>query len=152
MSDLIDREALLEVINHSFIIPILKMNLRPEHEAVLKIRKIIMDMPTAFKREESRMGDLISREDLLGTQRLLMTDVIKNNPAAKFVLEQVLFDIEHADTAFDKEKVIKELKALKMMCFLTIANTGDEKLDCAYINVGNALDKAIEIVEEGGTE
>lgn len=56
------------------------------------------------------MSDLICREDLLGTEQLLMTDVIKNNPAAKFVLEQVLFDIEHADTAFDKEKVIKELQ------------------------------------------
>ena len=46
--DLISRKALLEVIDISFIIPILKMNLRPEHEAVLKIREIIMNMPTAF--------------------------------------------------------------------------------------------------------
>lgn len=50
--DLISREALLEVIDISFIIPILKMNLRPEHEAVLKIREIIMNMPTAFDKEK----------------------------------------------------------------------------------------------------
>ena len=50
--DLIGRKALLEVIDISFIIPILKMNLRPEHEAVLKIREIIMNMPTAFDKEK----------------------------------------------------------------------------------------------------
>ena len=50
--DLISRESLLEVIDISFIIPILKMNLRPEHEAVLKIREIIMNMPTAFDKEK----------------------------------------------------------------------------------------------------
>ena len=50
--DLISRKALLEVIDISFIIPILKMNLRPEHEAVLKIREIIMKMPTAFDKEK----------------------------------------------------------------------------------------------------
>ena len=50
--DLISRKALLEVIDISFIIPILKMNLRPEHEAVLKIREIIMNMPTAFNKEK----------------------------------------------------------------------------------------------------
>ena len=50
--DLINRKALLEVIDISFIIPILKMNLRPEHEAVLKIREIIMKMPTAVDKEK----------------------------------------------------------------------------------------------------
>lgn len=51
-NDLINRKAVLEVIDISFIIPILKMNLRPEHEAVLKIREIIMNMPTAFDKEK----------------------------------------------------------------------------------------------------
>ena len=50
--DLISRKALLEVIDISFIIPILKMNLRPEHEAVLKIREIIMNIPTVFDKEK----------------------------------------------------------------------------------------------------
>lgn len=45
--------------------------------------------------------------------------------------------------------VVEELKKLKMRYFLTIANTGDEKSDFAYENVGNALDKAIEIVKAG---
>lgn len=46
--------------------------------------------------------------------------------------------------------VVKELEELKMRYFLTIANTGDEKSDFAYENVGNELDKAIEIVKHGG--
>ena len=45
------------------------------------------------------------------------------------------------------EKIIEKLEEEKMSYFLTIANTGDEKLDCAYGQVGNALDKAIEIVK-----
>ena len=45
--------------------------------------------------------------------------------------------------------VVDELKELKMRYFITIANTGDEKSDFAYENVGNALDKAIEIVKQG---
>ena len=45
--------------------------------------------------------------------------------------------------------VVEELEELKMRYFLTISNTGDEKSDFAYENVGNALDKAIEIVKEG---
>lgn len=47
------------------------------------------------------------------------------------------------------KEVVKELKELKMIYFITIANTGDEKSDFAYLNVGNALDKAIEIVKQG---
>ena len=47
------------------------------------------------------------------------------------------------------EKIIEKLEELKMRYFLTIANTGDEKSDFAYENVGNALDKAIEIVKQG---
>ena len=46
------------------------------------------------------------------------------------------------------EKIIEKLEEEKMSYFLTIANTGDEKLDCAYEQVGDALDKAIEIVKQ----
>lgn len=60
--------------------------------------------------------------------------------------------INNQPTAFDVDKVIEQLKALKMRYYLTIANTGDEKLDIAYENVGNVLDRAVEIVKEGGVE
>ena len=46
------------------------------------------------------------------------------------------------------EKIIEKLEEEKMSYFLTIANTGDEKLDYTYEKVGNALDKAIEIVKQ----
>ena len=46
------------------------------------------------------------------------------------------------------DKIIEKLEEEKMSYFLTIANTGDEKLDCADEQVGYALDKAIEIVKQ----
>ena len=46
------------------------------------------------------------------------------------------------------EKIIEKLEEEKMSYFLTIANTGDEKLDYAYEHTGDALDKAIEIVKQ----
>ena len=58
--------------------------------------------------------------------------------------------ISEQPTAYDIDKVIEELKELKMRYFLTIANTGDEKSDFAYDNVRNALDKAIEIAKHDG--
>ena len=60
--------------------------------------------------------------------------------------------IDDQPTAFDVDKVLKQLKDLKAMYWFSIANTGDKKLDVAYENVGNALDEAIEIVKGGGVE
>jgi hypothetical protein len=60
--------------------------------------------------------------------------------------------IDEQPTAFDVDKVSKQLKDLKAMYWFSIANTGDKKLDVAYENVGNALDRAIEIVKGGGVE
>ena len=50
------------------------------------------------------------------------------------------------------EKIIEKLEGKRLSYFLTIANTGDEKLDCAYEHVGDALDKAIEIVKQEAEE
>ncbi len=60
--------------------------------------------------------------------------------------------IDEQPTVFDVDKVVEQLKDLKAMYWFSIANTGDKKLDVAYENVGNALDKAIEIVKGGGVE
>ena len=60
--------------------------------------------------------------------------------------------INRQPTAFDVDKVVEQLKALKMRYFLTIANTGDADKDCAYKNIANTIDKAIEIIKEGGVE
>ena len=50
-NDLISRKALLTEIANSFLIPILKMNLKPEHMTIIKIEEIIKNMPTAFDKE-----------------------------------------------------------------------------------------------------
>ena len=55
-------------------------------------------------------------------------------------------------TSFDVEKVVRELRELKMHYYLTIANTGDADKDCAYLNTANAIDRAIEIVKRGGRD
>nr|DAH94706.1 MAG TPA: hypothetical protein [Caudoviricetes sp.] len=60
--------------------------------------------------------------------------------------------IDEQPTVFDVDKVMEQLKDLKAMYWFSIANTGNKKLDVAYENVGNALDRAIEIVKGGGVE
>lgn len=64
----------------------------------------------------------------------------------------ILEKIDEQPTAFDVDKIAKQLKDLKAMYWFSIANTGDEKLDFAYEKVGNALDKAIDIVKRGGVK
>ena len=88
-------------------------------------------------------NDLISRKVLLGTERLLMTDIVENNPTAKYILEQVLFDIENAPTAFDKEMVIKELEYDKEI---------SQKYSTGLKEQGHieAFDEAISIIKKGG--
>lgn len=64
----------------------------------------------------------------------------------------MLMEIEEQPTAYDVEAVVKELEYLKMRYYFTIANTGDADKDCAYLNIANAIDKAIEIVKRGGRD
>ena len=104
------------------------------------------------------LGDLISRKDLLGTERLLMTDIVENNEVAKYILEQVLYDIEHAPTAFDKEKVIEELVELRQKEY----SDSDEEIEIIdgeeIYDEGRsqgrfeAYHRAMKIVEKGGIE
>nr|DAJ33333.1 MAG TPA: hypothetical protein [Herelleviridae sp.] len=65
------------------------------------------------------------------------------------IIDRYIHIVDNQPTAFDVEKVVKQLKDLKAMYWFSIANTGDKKLDIAYENVGNALDEAIEIVKGG---
>ena len=64
----------------------------------------------------------------------------------------MLMEIEEQPTAFDVEQVVRVLRNLKMRYYLTIANTGDADKDCAYLNIANTIDKAIEIVKRGGRD
>ena len=66
------------------------------------------------------------------------------------VVDDCIEFVDQQPTDYSVDKVVEELEEMKMRYFLTIANTGDEKSDFAYENVGNALDKAIEIIKAGG--
>ena len=46
------------------------------------------------------------------------------------------------------QKIIEKLEEMKIRYFLTVANTGDERLDIIYESVGNAIDKSIEVVNQ----
>ena len=73
----------------------------------------------------------------------------KNHIPVDMRAKEILTTIMEQPTAYSVDKVVEKLEELKTRYFLTIANTGDEKSDFAYENVGNALDKAIEIVKHG---
>ena len=87
---------------------------------------------------------------LIDADEIGLTDfeIVMCNGDYKEALKMLLDKISNQPTAYSVDKVVKELEELKMRYFLTIANTGDEKSDFAYENVGNVLDKAIEIVQE----
>mgnify|MGYP004643951567 CR=1 FL=1 len=58
--------------------------------------------------------------------------------------------IDGQSTAFDVDKVVEQLKQLKMKYFLTI--TGDADKDCAYKDIADAIDRVVENVKGGGVE
>ena len=95
------------------------------------------------------MSDLISRSELLEEIKSLSIFLSGKQIFSDNAKDTVLRIIDEQPTAYDIDKVVEELEELKMRYFLTIANTGDEKSDFAYENVGNALDKAMEIVKHG---
>ena len=94
--------------------------------------------------------------------RLIDADLFLQNVKKELNCDERCFECVHGNlceiykmtlkqpTAYDVDKVVEQLEDLKRRYWFTIANTGDKKLDCAYENVGNALDKAIEIVKSGG--
>lgn len=95
-------------------------------------------------------GDLISKEDLLRTEQLLMTDIVKGNPAARYILEQVLYDIENAKTAYDVDKVVERLQELSDGSNdKTMESKGSELY---WDGFGDGVDEAIKIIKAGGIE
>ena len=45
------------------------------------------------------MDDYIKRGDILGTTRLLDTDIVRQDKVASWLLDQILYDIEHTPAA-----------------------------------------------------
>lgn len=108
--------------------------------------------------EDKPIGRLINADTLIEEMKKWYWDEEKQKAAEDDINPMDLFTnlaietVNAQPTAYDLVSVITELSALKTMYFLTIDNTGDEKLDLAYEKVGNALDKAIEIVKGCGLD
>jgi hypothetical protein len=75
-----------------------------------------------------------------------------NDYMCRLCMESTKEIIDEQPTVFDVDKVVERLEELKMRYFLTIANTGDAYKDCAYKNIANTIDRAIEIIKGGGVE
>lgn len=84
--------------------------------------------------------------------RLIDADKIINSLGSSDVDLYISGLIDEQPTAFDVDKVVEQLKQLKMRYFLTIANTGDADKDCAYKNIANTIDRAIDIIKCGRVE
>ena len=95
------------------------------------------------------MSDFISRSELLEEIKSLSIVLNGKQIFSDDAKDTILRIINEQPTAYDPDNVVEEFEKLKIRYFLTIANTGDEKSDFAYENVGNALDKAIQIVKHG---
>lgn len=99
---------------------------------------------------------LIDSNKLIQEMRKWYWDKEKQKAAENDVSPMDLFThlaittVQEQPTAFDVDKVVEQLKKLKMRYFLTIANTGDADKDCAYKNIANTIDRAIDIVKGGG--
>ena len=104
------------------------------------------------------MSRLIDADKLIQEMSEWYWDKEKQKAAENDVSPMDLFThlaittVQEQPTAFDVEKVVEQLKALKMRYFLTIANTCDADKDCAYKNIANAIDRVVEIVKGGGVE
>ena len=108
------------------------------------------------------MSDLISRSEVLIAMdtwdkfgydehnRLIKIDRTNEEYVPYVHYEDMVKCVNDMPTAYDIDNVIEELEKEKTICFLTDANTGNEVSDLVYRRVYSALDKAIEIVKQGG--
>lgn len=91
---------------------------------------------------------LIDADELL-QEFEIETNIHKDNDCGFWHWSGIKSMIKRQPTSYDVEAVVKELEDLKFSYFFTLANTGEAVNDFAYKNVGNAIDKAIEIVKGG---
>lgn len=100
------------------------------------------------------MSDLISRSEMIKAieehyMNLTNDNVPRSIPDFYSEMQKLVYN---QPTAFDTEKVVEQLEEVNMNYFLTIANTGSEKLDIAYGYASDSINKAINIVKKGGVE
>ena len=93
---------------------------------------------------DSEAIEILKRDLQIQIENKALPDGIE---AVKIAIQALEKQIPKKPTPYSVDKVIEELEEMKTRYFLTIANTGNEKLDFAYENVGNALDKAIKYLK-----
>ena len=119
---------------------------------------IIDEQPTAFDfddvlkqlEEEARLSEEEkSKVNSLQFERII--GYLNGILNAKLIVESALVPVKsESRQSVDCDEIVHQIEQLRVQYFLTIANTGDKALDVAYEKVYQALDKAIEIVKEGG--
>ena len=101
-------------------------------------------------KDREEMSRLIDVDALLTKVRQI--DFLTSPNSTKISACEIMAIINKQPTAFDTEKVVEQLEEVNMNYFLTIANTGSEKLDIAYGYASDSINKAIDIVKKGGVE
>ena len=99
------------------------------------------------------MDDLISRKALLKELREIMDE--PHNTMFLMGIGAAVSIVEHRETAFDKEKVIEELKSWEKASHDAGIQSTYAELDnkaSGYYQESRAYHRAIEIVEKGGIE
>ena len=109
-------------------------------------------MQRASGEERGRMSDdLINRKALLKELREIMDE--PHNTMFLMGIGAAVTIIEHCETAFDKEKVIEELKSWEKASHDAGIQSTYAELDnkaSGYYQESRAYHRAIEIVEKGG--
>lgn len=68
------------------------------------------------------------------------------------VTNSIIDEVNEQPTAYDPDKVVYQLKDVRMQYYLTYANTGNKTNDEVWEKVSRAVDKVIEIVKGGGVD
>ena len=96
------------------------------------------------------IDDLISRKAVLE----ILYDISDRNYGSLFGhgINKACDVIEHAETAFDKEKVTQELKSNMELAQLAQSLVGTDLVQCGGFSYGyyNGVKDAVKIVEKGG--
>ena len=98
-------------------------------------------------------NDLISRKAVIGTIENIISEVEVG--LTECFLKEARVRIEQLDTAFDKEKIIEELKSWEKASHDAGIQSTYAELDnkaSGYYQESRAYHRAIEIVEKGGVE
>lgn len=58
--------------------------------------------------------------------------------------------VDTQPTAYNVDQVVEEIEKIRMVCYLTMGNTGNECYDTAYIEICKVIEQIEKIVKRGG--